>query len=62
MANGIYRSSSRGCRLRLMAILRRLLNPLSTRLTEWWCHLGTRRTRGVIVVVPAEEVEDVRGR
>jgi hypothetical protein len=45
-----------------MAILRRLLNPLSTRLTEWWCHFGTRRTRGVIVVVPAEEVEDVRGR
>jgi hypothetical protein len=41
-----------------MATLRRLLNPLSTRLTDWWCHLGKRSTRGVIVVVPAEEVED----
>ncbi len=45
-----------------MAILSRLLNPLSARLTEWWCHPGTRMTRGVIVVVPAEEVEEVRGR
>lgn len=45
-----------------MSMLRRLLNPLSTRLTNWWCHLGVRRTTGIgiMVVVTEREFEDDR--
>jgi hypothetical protein len=46
-----------------MSILRRLLDPLSTRLINWWCHLGVRTLHGgLIVVVTERELEDKRGR
>ncbi len=42
-----------------MRTMRRLLNPLSTRRTGWWCHRGldTARGGGVTVVVSEQELD-----
>jgi hypothetical protein len=47
--------------MRFMTLLRRLLNPLSTWLTDWWCHLGVRTTgTGVTVVVSERQLDENR--
>jgi hypothetical protein len=59
--NGTYPWWREARTMRFMTLLRRLLNPVSTWLTDWWCHLGIRTTgTGVTVVVSERQLDDNR--